>query len=64
MSQGHTHRRQGKGMITLLHKQLHQTRNALLKRRVTSSGGMTETETEAYRWPLQSFGFGYLPGRI
>lgn len=30
MRQGHPHRRQGKGIISLLQKQLNKTRNALL----------------------------------
>lgn len=64
MSQGRPHKRQGKGIISLLHKQLHKTRNASLRRRVPSSGGINETETEACRWPLQSSGFGHLPGTI
>lgn len=59
-----TRTQEGKGKISLLHEQLHKTRNALLRRWVTSSGGINETETEAHRWPLQSFGFGHLPGRI
>lgn len=59
-----TSTQEGKGNISLLHKQLHKTRNALLRRWAASSGGINETETEAHRWPLQSWGVGHLPGRI
>jgi len=45
---GNTHRRQRKRVISLLHKQLHKTRNALLRWWVTSWGGISETETEVY----------------